>query len=75
MVAVGGCDAKDNTLQVCEIYDMETDEWTKLPDLNVKRSSHASCVVNDSDLYVFCGLNKFGAATNIIESLEVPNGR
>lgn len=74
IIAVGGCDSKDFTLDVCELYDVSEDQWTKLPRTNVSRSSHAACVIDDSVLYVFCGLDSVGAASNVIECLEVVGG-
>ena len=37
-----------------EIYDPMGDFWELMPDLNVGRSNHSSCCLNDS-LYIFCG--------------------
>lgn len=56
----------------CEMYDVDRDEWSLLPDLNIGRYSHATCVFSQRKAYVFGGFNLEDGDIDI-NSIEVLN--
>lgn len=54
-----------------ECFDTQTNSWTRVPDLNIARSQHASCCVDDA-IYVFCGGNQKGY-TDTVERFNLHN--
>jgi hypothetical protein len=69
---VGGNDAKIFYKQ-CEKYDIESDQWFQISNLNIGRDSAASCIFNDKVIYAFSGRVKFDKKeiTNSIEKYTI----
>ncbi len=69
---IGGNDAK-NFYKNCEYYDVSTDKWIRIADLNVARDSAACCVFNGKFIYVFSGRIKFSPKeiTDVCELYDV----
>ena len=40
----------------CEAYDVKSNKWSDLPELNNGRYYHSSCTFNQKQVFVFCGL-------------------
>ena len=59
----GACDK-------CEMYDIEKDKWTNLPQLKRGKQSHSSCAFNERYIYVF-GAYQHGFLRNSIEVLDM----
>lgn len=57
----------DSSTKTCEIYDIETNKWTQLPELNYPTCAPGLIVIKDRYLY------KLGGTTNIrkIEVLDL----
>lgn len=57
----------------CEVYNINSDTWNQLPEMNEAKASSSLCLMNDRYLYCFGGLsrNALGQAylTNTIEML------
>lgn len=71
VVLVGGesqpdANSKEVLSATCR-YDIASNEWQALPDMNVARKGAASCTL-DGAVFVFCG---FGADTMPLNSIEV----
>ena len=54
------------TLRMCNIYDIETEEWTRGPNMNEERSYHGLVRISDS-LYAVGGCGQL----NSMESLSL----
>jgi hypothetical protein len=54
LIVTGGYNNKEY-LSSCEAYEINSNQWSALPDLNEKRSNHISFVYN-GNLYVFGGI-------------------
>jgi hypothetical protein len=69
---IGGNDAK-NFYRACEYYDVGTDEWIRMADLNVARDSAACCIFNAKFIYVFSGRIKFSPKeiTDVCECYDI----
>ncbi len=52
-----------------EYYSIRENTWTKLSDMNVKRSNHASCALG-TYVYAFCGFNHMITAFTKIERIN-----
>jgi hypothetical protein len=40
----------------CEIFNIETNTWSDLPEMNLGRYYHSSCSFNSTKIFVFCGI-------------------
>ena len=74
-MAVGGYSINKKKLDLCEMYEIATNNWTNLPKLNVSRSGHSACVLANVMVFVFCGRNTEDDAINKIEVFDMSNGR
>jgi hypothetical protein len=41
----------------CEVYDVATDQWSQVANLNTKRNFHTTIAFDNSYLYVVAGFN------------------
>ena len=71
---IGGNDVK-NFLKECEYYDIETDKWLSIAEMNIARDSAACCSFNDKLIYVFSGRTKFKPKeiTDVCEVYDIKN--
>ena len=69
---IGGNDAK-NFYKNCEYYDVGTDKWIRMAELNVARDSAACCIFNAKYIYVFSGRIKFSPKeiTDVCEAYDI----
>jgi N-acetylneuraminic acid mutarotase len=69
---IGGNDAK-NFYKACEYYDVSTDKWIRMAELNVARDSAACCIFNSKYIYVFSGRIKFSPKeiTDVCEVFDI----
>lgn len=69
---IGGNDAKIFYKQ-CEKYEIDSDQWLKIANLNIGRDSAACCIFNDKFIYAFSGRVKFDKKeiTNTIEKYSI----
>ena len=67
----------DSTLVMtkCSRYDIRTDRWTALPNLNVGRYTHASCTYSGRWVYVLGGMNTMLERINSVEKLDMWSAR
>ena len=65
-LTVSGC-VDEEFSKKCEIYSVQMNRWTALPDLKVQRYSHAMTSRADRYLYCFGG---FDAGDNDLNSIE-----
>lgn len=75
--AIGGRndypDTKQCSIKKCEKYNLETNEWSKIADLNIPRS-HSGAYVYKGEIFTFLGYRGFSRRTRKIEKyLEVEN--
>ena len=42
-------------MKSCELYEIETEKWVSVADLNEARAQHACVVLADGGVFVFCG--------------------
>ena len=68
VVATGGLES-GIPVEKTHRFEMSTQTWQQLPDMNVARSHHASCSL-DGNVYVFCGQDRNQEPLNSIEVLE-----
>ena len=70
LIAVGGV---MNSLpsNFCELYEIKTDKWKVLPQLNIARRNHSGCVVGEKTVYIFAGIGEGDAVINSIEWLDL----
>lgn len=56
-------------LSSCELYRIKSNEWYKIPNLNVARDTCAACTFDSQWIYVFGGRINFvnRELTNVIE--------
>ena len=55
---------KDPVLAQCARFNIDTEEWQVLADMNVARFNHSSCQLGQK-VYVFCGVGKRGILNSI----------
>lgn len=56
----------------CEIYDINTNKWSDLPEMGTKRHYHSSCAFEGKSVFVFCGIhNETRNYINTIERLDI----
>jgi len=65
-----GSSLPNESMNKCEVYDVASNTWSPLPNLNTKRNFHTTIAFENSVLYVVAGFNG-GQRTNLIERLEV----
>ena len=65
----GGYNCIDKDVNVVERYDSISDRWESLPNMNVARSYHSSCLFGTT-MYVLSGFGENGLLTNTIEKLN-----
>ena len=68
-MTIGGYNHLTNYLDDCDKYNIETDTWEKMPNLNIKRQSMAACLFNNKVVYVIGGYS--GMRNNSIEKLII----
>ena len=68
VVATGGLES-GIPVEKTHRFELTTQTWQQLPDMNVARSHHASCSL-DGNVYVFCGQDRNQEPLNSIEVLE-----
>ena len=69
---IGGNDSK-TFYTTCEKYDIETDTWSSIANLNIARDSAAVCIINNKYIYAFYGRTKFDKkeVTKTIEKYDI----
>jgi len=55
----------------CEVYDEETDSWTRLPELNQAVAQSTVSILDDRHVYCLGGSGKYADRANQIEHLEL----
>ena len=72
--AIGGKsgDGHDKTMKSVEKYDPETDEWSFVSNMTIKRSSHSAAVM-DGKIYVVGGIDTESEIVRIIECYDPSN--
>ena len=74
VVVTGSRKEKNNSQMKCEMYNSDIDLLFEMPDLNIGRHYHSSCVFGDRSVYVFCGIaNKTRKYMNSIERYDQSN--
>jgi len=69
IICVGG-----SKIKMCEIYDIESNSWTNLAELNNSRECPSACVTDKNYLYVFFGFDKnVNKYVSNIERLNLEN--
>ena len=69
-IYVGGGYTYGEINKQCEMYSIQADTWTRLPDLNENKCSTSLCVLNSKALYSFGGLSKFENNIQLISTIE-----
>ena len=54
----------------CEVYDVTSDTWTQVANLNTRRNFHTTLAFENKFLYVVAGFNG-GQRTNLIEKFDL----
>jgi len=57
LIAAGGA-GNDVLSNRCELYEISTDQWKALPNLNIARAYHSGCCVGEKTLYIFAGFGE-----------------
>ena len=63
-IIVMGGENNDGVLSSCEKYDIDTNTWKFLPELNIKRCGLSSCIMNE---WIYAG---FGWNNNPLNTIE-----
>ena len=58
------------SMDKCEVYDVDTDTWTQAANINTRRNFHSALAFGNKALYVFGGF-KGGNRTSLIEKLDL----
>jgi hypothetical protein len=69
--AVGGSTGKHLPTNLCEVYDIRADKWSKLPNLSEPRFSESLCIFNDEWLFAIGGFDGNHSLTSKIERLSI----
>eukprot|EP00347_Sterkiella_histriomuscorum_P013816 403363255 len=69
-ISTGGDNQQLRITNLCEIYNINGDQWSILPELNVKRANSCVCLFNNKYIYVFGGESPDYPGFNISESIE-----
>jgi len=70
LVAAGGAET-NSVSNSCELYEISTNQWKPLPQLNIARRCHTGCVVGKNTIYLFGGMKAEWAVINEIEWLDL----
>ena len=65
-----GSSLPPESMNKCEVYDVTTDQWTQVANLNTKRNFHTTLAFDNKALYVVAGFNG-GQRTNLIEKFDL----
>ena len=65
-----GSSLPNESMNKCEVYDIQSDTWSQIPSLNTKRNFHTTLAFQNEALYVVAGFNG-GQRTNLIEKLDL----
>ena len=57
--------------RTCEAYNVKTNQWRNLPQMNEEKCSSTLCVLNGRYLYCFGGLTKQENAAYLLSSIEM----
>lgn len=52
-----GSSLPNDSMNKCEVYDVESNTWTALPNLGTKRNFHTTIAFDNAALYVVAGFN------------------
>jgi len=65
-----GSSLPNESMNKCEVYDVQSDAWTQVANLNTKRNFHTTIAFDNAALYVVAGFNG-GQRTNLIEKFDL----
>jgi hypothetical protein len=65
-----GSSLPNESMNKCEVYDVQQDNWTQIANLNTKRNFHTTIAFDNAALYVVAGFNG-GQRTNLIEKFDL----
>ena len=65
-----GSSLPNESMNKCEVYDVASDTWTQVANLNTKRNFHTTISFDNQFLYVVAGFNG-GQRTNLIEKFDL----
>ena len=80
LIAIGGMDKEygvytSNVLNVCEMYSITLNKWTRLPGLNLARCLPGTILLESKKAFCFCGRQEGYTNLNSIETLQTDSGR
>ena len=58
-------------MKKCSRYEIRTDSWSALPNLNEGRYTHSSCTYSGRWVYIFGGMNLNTERINSMEKLDM----
>ena len=67
-IIVMGGENNDGVLSSCEKYDIDTNTWKFLPELNIKRCGLSSCIMNE---WIYAGFGWNNNPLNTIEGINM----
>lgn len=67
----GGLNTVDGVLRQCEKYDIKSDIWYMVRDMQVPRKNSSVCVLTSDTFYLFGGTTGDGLMTDSIEMYVV----
>ena len=56
--AFGGVNYQDKVIKKCERYNVETDEWKRVPDMVTPRKNASACALSPDTIYLFGGTSQ-----------------
>jgi len=56
--AFGGVNYQDKVSKKCERYNVEQDDWKRIPDMNTPRKNASACALSADTIYVFGGTSQ-----------------
>ena len=65
-----GSSLPPESMNKCEVYDVTSDTWTQVANLNTRRNFHTTLAFDNKALYVVAGFNG-GQRTNLIEKFDL----
>lgn len=65
-----GSSLPPESMNKCEVYDVMSDTWTQVANLNTRRNFHTTLAFENKYLYVVAGFNG-GQRTNLIEKFDL----
>lgn len=78
--AFGGVNQADKVIRKCERYNIDTDDWRRIPDMVSPRKNASACALSADTIYVFGGtsqvetvdtVEQFSISTNVWTMLRV----